>query len=101
MKPPSSVKVGPLVWKILYKRGLKDAVGETHLRRQVICIEKGVPDSSIKVTLLHEIFHAIAWTYGFHPDKKDLEESVVSLFSAAILGVFQDNPEVLAYLTSP
>ena len=97
-KLPSELKIGPITWKITYGKTGKDAVGLTHSHKNEIIIFHKLNEEQKKVTLLHEILHAIAYTYGFYPDKKNLEESVVSIFTVPLLSVFIENPELKKYL---
>lgn len=99
-KRPVSVKVGPTRWKIRYRVHLDadDVVGYTDPAKHEVQIYSKMPEQSVRATLLHELLHVIAWTYGFNPPKGDSEEAVVSLFSVPLLTLLQDNAKVAAYL---
>lgn len=97
-KPPSVIKIGPITWKVKYGKTGNDAVGLTHTHKNEIIIFHKLNEEQKKVTLLHEILHAIAYTYGFYPDKKNLEESIVSIFTVPLLMVFSENPKLKRYL---
>lgn len=99
-KRPASVKVGPTRWKIRYVLDVdgEGSVGITLPPKHEVRVFSKMPEQSIRATLLHELMHVIAWTYGFHPGKSDLEESVISLFSVPLLTTLQDNAKVAAYL---
>jgi hypothetical protein len=97
---PRTVKVGPTKWKIRYltKLDSDEVVGLTLAAKHEVQIYSKMPEPSIRATLLHELLHVIAWTYGFHMPKGDTEEAVVSLFSVPLLTLLQDNARVTEYL---
>lgn len=99
-KRPTSVKVGPTRWKIRYVVDVdgEGSVGITAPNKHEIRIYTKMPEPSVRSTLLHEILHVIAWTYGFHPPKSNPEEAVVSLFTVPLLTTLQNNGKVTAYL---
>ncbi len=98
MRRPRTVKIGSTRWKILYPRTIEGAVGLTFGSKHEIHVLSGLPEQEMRATLLHELLHAIAWAYGFHPDKSELEESVVSLFSTPLLTILQENATLARYL---
>ena len=78
-----------------------ESVGLTHKERHEIHIESTMPEHAIKATLFHEVFHAIAWVYGFNPPTKnpyDMEEAIVCLFSNPLLTVLLENDTLRRYL---
>lgn len=100
---PTEIKIGLSPWKIFYESeeylgGEAEQVGLTRPAEHCIYVYGLMPEQSVRTTLLHEILHAIAWTYGFHPGGKDIEEAVVSLFAAPLLTILQENDTVRAYL---
>lgn len=97
MDRPTSIKIGPSEWTIKYKKSLGEVVGLTKPHKHEILIEIH-PEQSMRATLIHEILHAICWTYGFYPDMDELEEAVVSVLAVPLLLLIQDNPDLVAYL---
>lgn len=100
---PVEIKIGLSIWEILYESdeylgGDDEHVGLTRPTEHRIYVLGLMPEQSVRTTLLHEILHAIAWTYGFYPGGKDIEEAVVSLFAAPLLTILQENDKVRAYL---
>jgi len=61
-----------------------------------IKISTDYSQSQIKETLLHEVLHAINWTY--HIEEGDCEERTVTAMASALSQVFQDNKEFREFL---
>lgn len=99
MKRPNKAIICSTPWTISYHRDLgSPEAGITYLLEHKIKICSRMPEQAIKATLLHELLHALSWTFGFHPDPEELEESVVSLFSAPLLQLLQENDKIRTYL---
>lgn len=97
MRRPKKVIIAHTPWKIVYDPELLDAGLCWHTSHEIhVC--SSMPEQGIRSALLHELLHAVAWTYGFHPDMDDLEESVVSLFSVPVLTLLQENATLRQYL---
>jgi hypothetical protein len=110
-KRPDSVKVGPFVFNIVWNgaelRRLdridgRDSFGMTLMDRHRIVIEDARPLSALQNTLLHEILHALVWTYDvpmpYQDDEHKMEEAFVCRFDSPFLLLMKDNPEVFAWL---
>ncbi len=112
MKTPTSVKIGSQAFDIVERSRGKDSslsddsVGYTLDRENIIVLDESLPLSKKRVTLLHEILHAIRMVYdtSIAPKKTDSFETwehyFIGLFEEGILSFMQDNPEVVAYLTN-
>lgn len=97
---PSSIRVGPYDYRIEWKDKINDeddlglCSNGTHLlkvknsKNAVLCVD----------TLLHEIYHAIWWTYGVHDEDK--QERIVSATSTAWTQVFRDNPTLMPWISA-
>ena len=105
---PASVKIGSQIWSLSEqdrKTAYDDEVyGFTNDREYVIVIDAGMAFGVKRTTLLHEILHAIRFTFGgsFKPAKSteylDWEHYFIGLYEEPLIMVLRDNPEVLAYL---
>ena len=111
MKTPTTVKIGSQTFTIVERSRGKDSslsdesVGYTIDRDNVIVLDESLPLSKKRVTLLHEVLHAIRMVYdtSVTPKKADAfdtwEHYFIGLFEEGVLAFMQDNPEVVAYLT--
>jgi len=102
---PNKIEIGSLEWKIDWNADLRSNVlGVCDSKIFTIKISKKSPTVKIKKsTLLHEILHAIYFTYGFTPcqkDSHDHEEEVVSFLSSALFDVLSQNPALHYYIFS-
>ena len=104
-KRPKEIVIASLKWRIDYNPKLSaNTFGMCDSAKLLIQIAS-TPDSEEvrKSTLLHEIIHALFFTYGFKPnfeDRDDTEEEIVSFISSALYDTFAKNPEVSRYITS-
>lgn len=100
---PSSVHVGPVTYDVRQVRKL-DVLGETVCDNSEITILRvGQSRASKRVTILHEILHAIIGESALKPDGRhkmvrDHEEAVVSTLAPWLLQVLRDNPKLIDYL---
>ena len=71
--------------------------GDFSPRRSLIRIEQeGRPRAHVLDTLLHEITHAIWWSYNIQDDDK--EERTVTIMATAWVQIYRDNPDLLAFI---
>jgi hypothetical protein len=77
---------------------LPDALGLFHSMKSLIELRKGQEDQELRDTLLHEVLHALLHTQG-REYGGDIEEMYVRAIASGLIGVFQDNPELLQWLT--
>jgi hypothetical protein len=72
----------------------------------MIVIDKDASDTRKKQVVMHEVLHAIRFTF-FTGNKmssklsfEDTEHYFIGMYEETLLMVFKDNPELLQYLTS-
>ena len=82
----------------------EDNYGYTLERRNMIVIDKDASDSRKKQVLVHEILHAIRFTF-FTGNKmapklsfEDTEHYFIGMYEETLLMVLQDNPPLVEYL---
>ena len=104
-KRPSRVRIGPIEYKIKYKKKMPPLVGEEeaetcgqhHPSVSQILLKDGMGDDFTGETLFHEIIHGI-FSQGPHSLNYEEEESLVMLISSPLLDTLKRNPEVCHYL---
>lgn len=117
---PSEVRVGTVVYKVTadaddwmrieHSTKTSGYYGHTQNTEATIYLNAGATPDVQRLTLWHEVLHALAETVMGSPDfrnlpgapdsKSDAEESVVRMFEHSTLAVLRDNPELVAYLTA-
>lgn len=102
---PDKIIISSLEWSIEWNAKLKsDTLGLCDAALYTIKISNALEaEDAIRSTLLHEIMHAIYFTYGFRPSQKDShdhEEEVVAFLSSALFDTLLRNPAVLSYIFS-
>lgn len=118
MAMPKKVKIGAQVWDIEERSKLLDGMlnddsyGYTLQQSNLIVIDKGLPISRKRQTLLHELFHAVRYTNGNSGLKPNLEDVLpneviltwehyfIGMYEDGFLSVLRDNPALIAYLTA-
>ena len=120
MRPalPCSVQIGtveytvtddPLDWvAIEHETKTTGYYGHAQHHHAIIYINPDMTDDVKRLTLLHEVLHAALEVMAGSPDWDDLdpksqknrEETVVRTFESPILTILQQNPDLVAYLTS-
>lgn len=82
-------------------------VGETDHTLAVIRIKPGMAPDVVRVTLWHEVLHAVMWSMLGGPQWNDLgadqdarEEFIVARLEHPTLAVLRDNPGLVRYLTA-
>jgi Zn-dependent peptidase ImmA (M78 family) len=98
-KLPKSVKIGGSLISIK-KNELEDAeFGKYHNHKSLIEVSNSIDDQQIKLTVFHEILHAIFFERGLrHSISKEQEEILVSALESAIYSFIKDNPKFVKYL---
>ena len=109
-KLPVTIKVGTQDWTIVEHTSKEDGMlyednyGYTLERRNMIVIDKDASDSRKKQVLIHEILHAIRFTF-FTGNKmapklsfEDTEHYFIGMYEETLLMVLQDNPPLVEYL---
>ncbi len=110
MSIPSSVKIGTQVFDIVLRDRKSDGMlndatfGYTLDIENLIVIDSTLKLSKQRITLLHEILHAIHAVFdtSVKPTKKDdfdvWEHYFIGVYEEALLLVLRDNPELIKYL---
>ena len=110
MKMPKSVKIGSQVWEITEQKRKHNSdfqegtYGFTMDKNNTIVLDIEMADSIKRVTLFHELLHAIRFTYGgsFVPHKSttytEWEHYFIGLYEEPVVSMFRDNPELVAFL---
>jgi hypothetical protein len=109
---PETLLIGTQIWDVVEHSSKEDGMlyednyGYTLERRNIIVIDKEASDTRKKQVLMHEIFHAIRFTF-FTGNKmnpklnfEETEHYFIGMYEETLLMVFKDNPELLDYLTS-
>lgn len=93
MKLPKTIKVGPYFWKVVHRKipEVEECRGDCIPTKETIRITTGLSKLTTVETLMHEVFHAIYYSWSL--EDEDKEERVVSLISTAFAAVLLDNPE--------
>ncbi len=99
--PVSVVKVGGFDFAIeymnLHEAAASRRYGECSTIEQLLRFQQEMPSRFKAVdTVLHEIFHAIYWTFGI--EDEDKEERIVSALGSAMMQVHRDNPWLAVWI---
>jgi hypothetical protein len=107
---PKSVKVGSQVWEITEQKRkhnsefIDGTYGFTIDKDNVIVLDADMSNSVRRVTLLHEVLHAIRFTFGgsHRPHKstsyEDWEHYWIGLMEEPLILVLRDNPDLVSFL---
>jgi hypothetical protein len=108
MKLPKSVKIGTQVWEITEQKRkhsvTNDHFGFTSLANNSIVLDSEQVPSMKRVTLFHELLHAIKITFGgsYQPGKgtsfEEFEHYFIGLYEEPVILMLKDNPELLEFL---
>lgn len=110
---PSHVDVGPYRFEILcdddaHARAVRDhgddLWGLTQQREQRITLCPAQHEDHRRVTLLHELLHAVCHATGaellLDEIDDDAEERLIQLLAPAVTTLMRANPDIVAYLTA-
>lgn len=67
--------------------------GDTRYKQASICICEGMAEDEVKITLVHEIIHAILHERGF--DQQNNDEAMVDGLAHALRMLAKHNPELI------
>jgi hypothetical protein len=108
MKLPKSVKIGTQVWEITEQKRkhsvTNDHFGFTSPTNNTIVLDSEQVLSMKRVTLFHELLHAIKITFGgsYQPSKatsfEEFEHYFIGLYEEPVVLMFRDNPELVEFL---
>jgi hypothetical protein len=96
---PKQVKIGPYIFEIRYvpNSEMQDC-GEVDKVFLWIKIKDDVPEQQQKVTLLHEILHAISSVWDGGRSDEHTEEEFCQRTSALLYDVLANDPQVRQWL---
>jgi len=109
---PETLLIGTQIWDIVEHSSKEDGMlyednyGYTLERRNMIIIDIDAATTRKKQVLMHEILHAIRFTFftGSKMNPKltfeETEHYFIGMYEETLLMVLKDNPELLDYLTS-
>lgn len=106
---PSRIKIGSQVWEITEqkrKHAMDNHYGITNPKDNSIVIDSELVDSMKRITLFHELLHAIRFTFGgsLSPNRwsdfHDAEHYWIGLLEEPVVLMLRDNPDLVAYLTN-
>jgi len=112
MQIPSEVKIGTQVYQIVLRKRDDDGMlndgnyGYTLDTQNLIVIDKSLPSTKQRTTLVHELMHAFSFVFerSTRPTKRDdyetWEHHFISIYEETWIMVLKDNPKLLAYLTA-
>jgi len=107
---PERVRIGPFVFNITWSQAElmrfcrtdgQDAFGQTHPDTLNIYIDDTRPLVALQNTLVHELLHALLWTYNIPTpveEGRDKEEEFVSRMDTPLLLLLKENPVVFEWL---
>lgn len=108
MNLPKQVRLGTQVWEITEQKRKHasdgDHFGFTNYKDNTIVLDSDQAPSMKRVTLFHELLHAIRSTFGgsYSPPKgtpyDDWEHYFIGLYEEPVILMFKDNPDLVAYL---
>jgi len=115
-KHPEHVQVGAITYRVSsdpdewmryeHDERVSGNYGATHHKSATILLNPESTDDVTRLTLWHEVLHAMSETLMGAPEWRHLgkdrttrEESVVRLLESPTLTILRDNPDLVAYLT--
>jgi len=81
MKIPSSIKIGGVIYKIVFQE-LDDSSGKTDFSKSIIYLDDKQSKDQVQATFLHEIFHCI---------NNQMSEEKVEFLAQACYQILKDN----------
>lgn len=109
---PKEIKIGTQVWAVVQHTSKEDGMlyedsyGYTLERMNMIVLDKEASDSRKRQVLMHEVLHAIRFTFftgnkmGAKLSFEETEHYFIGMYEETLLMVFKDNPDLLTYLTA-
>jgi hypothetical protein len=114
---PSTIQIGAVTYTVTsdpdawvryeHANNHSGFAGHTDHATATIYINPDLAPEVARLTLWHEVMHALCYTVMGDPDwhhlgkeKSDREEAVVAAFESPIVCVLRDNPALVAYLTA-
>jgi hypothetical protein len=100
MTPPDTIKVNGRLIKIKQRpqNKMPGAAGLFYANKSLIEVAVGQDPQELRDTVLHETFHAVLHTQGREYGGEE-EELYVRAIATGLIGVLQDNPKLVQWLT--
>lgn len=97
-KPPGKVVVGPFTYTVVVDEGRipSDLYGACDKGHHIISLHPNQSAQRLRVTLVHELLHALCDVTGVDDDK--VEERVVTVLAPVLLGLLRGNPRLVKWL---
>jgi len=106
---PDVVKIGFQQYRIVQLSTQEDPLladsshGYTQDSRNIIVIDRDLPETKKRVTVFHELFHACRFIFKNDPtpkkmDYEEWEHHFINLWQDSMLMVLKDNPELTQWL---
>lgn len=111
MPLPKSIIIGTQVWEVTQQKRKHNSefhegtYGYTIDKDNTIVLDIEMPESRKRTTLIHELLHAIRFTFGgvTTPSKSaqlaDWEHYFIGLYEEPLVMVLRQNPELSDWLT--
>jgi hypothetical protein len=108
---PTRVKIGTQTYRIQQRApkddgGLGNALAYTLVESNLIVISNQLPTDRQRSVLIHEIIHALIYSFTRQdtPDKlesfDDWEHHFIGIIQEPLIMLIRDNPDLIAYLTA-
>lgn len=103
---PRAIKIGPFMWAVkpwdTRAANNSEAYGMCDKATQTLLIQEGMTLQWERHVVVHEVLHACYCVSGLREldSVRDPEEATVALLAFTLLGVVQENPELMAYLNA-
>lgn len=108
MRVPKDIRVGSQTYKVAERLadddgGLVDSYAYTLPDSNLIVLRKDAPIDRKRALLMHELLHAVIFTFGNHTtsdmeDYQGWEHHFIYTLQEPMVLVLRDNPELVAFL---
>lgn len=95
----TAVRILGRIWRIKFVKGLSTD-GLCEYGKATLKVRTGMDLHDRKDTVLHELMHAVLYQQG-REYGDEVEETYVRALATGLIGVFQDNPDLAAWLVAP
>lgn len=107
---PKKIKIGTQIWEVTEQKRKHNSdfqdgtYGYTIDKDNTIVLDAEMAPSIRRVTLLHELLHAIRYIFGgsYRPSKStsydEWEHYFIGIYEEPLLMVLKDNPELMEFL---
>ena len=97
---PKTIKLGPHDLLICDLPGAQrdGLLGQFCSKELTIRLDSSQKKSILADTLVHEIFHALWWTYHLHDSQG--QEHIISVMASVWVQIYRDNPTLVDWLNT-